>query len=183
MDCIERDRGKMNQVHVPIEASIEAEVAQVGRHTLKIGGVVAEHHEGDSLLFVGGRQLLDRLGNVDNKLVIAALMRPNEHRPDPYRGGLARALKVQQGASTGERIADSEPRPVPPLAAKVRLVGVARIVRIHAMRQISGLPQTNPFGSPNFVDAAHRALTELPARIQPQCRRNGFVIRGNCPTS
>jgi hypothetical protein len=65
------------------------------------------------------------------------------------------------------------------LASKVGLVGIVRIVFVEAVRQNGGLPQTIFFSVPNRGDAADRALTELPTRIQPLCGGNRPIFRGD----
>jgi hypothetical protein len=103
-------------------------------------------HASDALLegsfgpFVSaGSSRWTAFGNVEGKLVIAAFVRPDEQGSDPKRGGPARALEVQDGSSIDERIAQGKPRTVPLLAAKVRLVGVARIMCVEAVGQNGGL--------------------------------------------
>src|SRR5271157_3547183 len=152
-----------------IEPSIEAKIAEVGRDPVAIRRIVAKDRDGCPLLFFEQRRSLDGFGDVEGKFVVATFVRPDQGGSHPKRGGLARTLEMQDGSSIDERVAHGEPRTVPPLATKVRRVRVARIVSVETVGQSGGLPRAAVFRAPNIIDAADRALAELPAGIQPFC--------------
>src|SRR6202034_3239235 len=167
MNCFERDCGNIREIYVPVNAAVETKVAEIRRNSIGIGRVVAEDCNRNAILCVGTGQPLQGVGDVEVKLVIAALMRSDQQRPDPKRGRLARTLKVQDGSPLDKGITQRKPRTVPSLATKIRFVRVAGVIRIEAVRKNRGLPQTARFGMPNLSDAGDRATTELPSCIQP----------------
>ena len=65
MNSVERDRGQLNQIHVPVEASIEAKITQIGGDPIEIRGVVADDRNRYAGLFFGESHWLDGIGNVE----------------------------------------------------------------------------------------------------------------------
>jgi hypothetical protein len=85
MNCLERDRGNIDQIDMPVQASVEAEVAEIGGHSIQVARVIAEHRKRDALLLCafpvfrgrrsgisGGRSGRQMAGNVEHELIVAA---------------------------------------------------------------------------------------------------------------
>ncbi len=53
MHGLKREGGRVEEMHVAIEATVEAEVAEVGGRAIEVLGVIAEDRERDAV-FIGG---------------------------------------------------------------------------------------------------------------------------------
>jgi len=135
MYSLERDGRDVDQVYVAVHAAVETEVAEVGRHSVEIAGVVAEYGYRD-----WGLLGWEKVGDVDYEFVVAAYVLAGKLFSDVYGGLLACAFKVQQRAAIGVGIVDGNMGAIPAVAAIVRRVRVAGVVGAKAMRQCDGLP-------------------------------------------
>jgi hypothetical protein len=133
VDGVERDGREIDEADVAIEAAVEAEVAEVGGDAVEVGRVVAEDGDGDAGFGFGGSEVVEGVGDVEEELVVAALVGSNQLRADPERGGLAGPLEVEEGAAGGEGIFDREVGAVPALATEVGMVGIAGVGGIEAV--------------------------------------------------
>ena len=133
MDGVERDGREIDEVDVTVEAAVEAEVAEVGGDAIEVGRVVAEDGNGDAGFGLGGSEAVEGVGDVEEELVVAALVGSDPLRADPERGGLAGPLEVEKGAASGEGIFDREVGAVPALSAEVGVVGIAGVGGIEAV--------------------------------------------------
>lgn len=167
MHGFECESGHAHQIHVAVDTPVQAKIAEIRGDSLGIGRIVAADCNRNASIRVCKRQSLDRVGNVEVKLVVPALMRSHERGPDPKRGCLTGTLKVQDRSTFDKGISQREPRAVPSLSTKIWLVGIARIIRIEAVGKNGGLPQARLFGPPNLPDAADQAATKFPSFIQP----------------
>ena len=163
---IERESREIHEVHVTVEATVQAEIAEVGGHPFEVGGVVAKDRDGYALIGVGGLHSPDSLSDVKDELVVATLVGSDEVRADPKGGGLAGALKMQDGSAIGEWIGNFEMGAVPALAAEVRLVGVACVGGVEAVRQSGRLPLVVVFRTPGSPDSLNGTLAELPPGVK-----------------
>ena len=163
---IQRHSGKIDQVYMPVEAPIEAKVAEFGRNPFMIWSVVAADRDRHAIFCLCWRKSLDRFGDVESKLVITANVRCDKRRADPQRGRLPRALKVQYRPSIGKGIRQEQPRAVPPLAAEVGLGRIALVERVKTVRQLHRLPWATLRGTPNSLGADGAAM-KLPTCVQP----------------
>lgn len=140
MNRVEREGGEIDQVDVPVEATVEAEVAQVGRDAVEVRTVVAANRDGDASLCLFERKVGDGVGDVVDELVVAARMGANQRRANPESRRLARALEVEDCATLGKGVAERDPGAIPAFPAKIWLVRVAGVLVVEAMGQSSRLP-------------------------------------------
>lgn len=140
MNRLQRNRGGVNKVHVPVDTAVETKIAEIRRNPVGIRGVVTADCDPNVILCICKWQSLDGFGDVEVKLVITALVNSDEHGPDPQRGRLTRPLEVQNRSPFGKGITQCKLGTVPPLAAKIRIVGVARVVGVEAVGKDGGPP-------------------------------------------
>lgn len=178
MNCLKRNLGNIHQVHVPVDPPVQTKVAEIGRNSIGIGGVVAADSDGSAILSVGIRQSSERFGNVEVKFVVAAFMRSDQKGADPEGGRLTRTLEVQDRSPLGIGITHIKPRSVPSLSTKIRLVGVARVAGVEAMGKNGGLPRARLIRLPNIIDVADRAGMEFPPRVHSLDANWDFFIFG-----
>src|SRR4030081_2395204 len=120
--------GDVDEIHMPVHATVKAEVAEVRGHPVQVARVVAEYRDWDAirlLLFIlrrwrcgfcGGcrrlRWLRQKIGDIEDELVVSADVLARELFSDIDSGGLTRTLKVQQGPSLGERVGNLHVRSI-----------------------------------------------------------------------
>lgn len=132
MNAVHGNVRNIDEIHMPVEAAIETEVAEVRRYPVQIRRVVTEYRY---LNFLAGLTagVLNCASNVERELVVSSDVTANADRSNPHRGGLASALKMEQGSSLREGVLDWDLDAVPPGATIIRLVRIACVHGVEAM--------------------------------------------------
>ncbi len=166
MELFHADGGDEGEVHVPVEAAVAIEIAQIGRDHFRIARVVAEH--GELHFSVGAGPLEIACGgfrDIDGELVITADVDAGVFRADEDVALLSGAFEVKQGAPVGEGILRGETAAIPGGALVVSVIGIDGIEGIEAVGQRDGVPRdivAGGFTAPDFPGAAEAAAVVFP---------------------
>ncbi len=165
---LEGDGWDVDEVDVTVQATVEAEVAEVGGDAVEVAGVVAQDGDGDAcgLLLRPGlgswirggcgvvEKRREKVGDVEDELVVAADVLAGECFTDVGSGRLACALEVKKGTAAFIWIGYGNVGAVPAVATVVGDVRVAAVVCVEAMRHRYGLPCGDLFAVPGLPRAA-----------------------------
>ena len=150
-----------------VEAAVAIEVAEIGRNTLGIPGVIAEYRDRHlTLEFRTGRGLGCLIGDIHRPLVVTADMGAHLGGIDEDFGLLSGAIELQEGATVRIGICDLKLGAVPALTLIVADIGIDGVTAVEAMRQGDGRPGdvvACGIATPDLPGATQRALVIFPS--------------------
>jgi hypothetical protein len=138
----DRDRRNINEVDVPVQASVESEVAKIRRHAIEIARIVALNRDGNPCWILlsfgrgactGRREPTHGICDVEDKFVITTCVLSYKGVPYECSRSLPRTFEMQQGASLWIRVLDGNVQAIPSSSSISRCIGIASVISIEAM--------------------------------------------------